>query len=288
VVVSSLAEGMPEQLAGELVAAGVAPLVGIGDALAAVVAAGQVGAAQRSVDAWVAPDPPARCAPETAVLLDEAEAKGVLRAAGVDVPLGIVADAAGTGAAADALGYPVVLKTLSDTVAHKSDVGGVAVGLADRDAVQDATERMRAPTDGPGRHLGDRFLVESMVTEGVVELVVAVRPTEAGQVLTVGAGGVLVELLHDTATVLLPTSRTDLLRALQELRVWPALSGHRGRSVDAGAVLTAVLRIADCARGLGDRLVELEVNPLIATPSRAVAVDALLRVVEPHEREDAP
>ena len=179
-----------------------------------------------------------------------------------------------TGEAADLLGYPVVLKVLSGTLAHKTDVGGVAVGLPDREQVEAAAARMR--------FLGDGFLVEAMVSDAVAELVVGVRrDPHTGLVLTVGAGGVLVEVLRDSASVLLPTTRAEVADALGGLRVWPVLQGLRNRSADVEAVVTAVLDIAECARSQGGGLVELEVNPLLACPDGAVAVDALLRVARP-------
>ena len=280
-VVSSLAEGMPESQAEELVAHGIVPLQGIDDALRAVQAAAQIGAAQAGAESWRAPDPPVPAPADDAVAqLDEAEAKQVLRTAGVRVPAGVVAAEAETGPAADLLGYPVVLKVLSDAVAHKSDVGGVAVALPDRKQVEAAAARMR--------FLGERFLVEAMVSDAVVELVVGVRrDPHIGLVLTVGAGGVLVEVLRDSASVLLPTTRAEVADALSGLRVWPVLQGLRNEPADVEAVVTAVLDIAECARGQGGGLVELEVNPLLACPHGAVAVDALLRVARPRLPDQA-
>jgi ATP-grasp domain len=280
-VVASLAEGMPESLSEELVDLGIAPLQGIGDALRAVSAAAQVGAAQAGAADWLVPDPPGPAVgPDELSLVDEPDAKLTLRVAGVPVPAGVVVTAEHAGAAADTLGYPVVVKVVSPALPHKSDVGGVAVGLEDADQVAAAVGRMAG--------LGDRFLVEQMVTDAVVELVVGVRrDPETGLVLTVGAGGVLVEVLRDSASLLLPTSRAEVLAALEGLRVWPLLHGFRGRSASPEAAVTAILRIAECARGVGDRLVELEVNPLLACPGRAVAVDALLTVAAHHPVDGA-
>lgn len=279
-VVTTLAEGMPEPLAQELLAAGIVPLQGIGDAVRAVAAAAQIGIAQRAAGCWLPPDPPGPPGPtvhgNAAVQLDEAAAKGLLRAAGVNVPDGVVVqDAWECGDAADRLGYPVALKLVSSTVAHKSAIGGVATDLRDRQEIQAAFATMCG--------LGERFLVEAMVRDARVELLVGVqRDPHTGLLLTVGAGGVLVELLEDSANALLPTSRAEVLAALQRLRIWPLLTA------DVDAVVTAVLRIADCARDLGDALVELEVNPLLVCHGRAVAVDALIRMADPPGAVQAP
>jgi acetyl-CoA synthetase len=176
-----------------------------------------------------------------------------------------------------------VVKLASDAVAHKTELGAVHVGLGSERDVRRAVGAVRA--------LGDRVLVEQMVTGSLVELLVGVRrDPQVGVALTVGAGGTLTELLRDTATLLLPASYDEVLEALRGLRVWPLLHGFRAGPAAPGrapvpdveattrAVVTAVLAVAEVARDLGDALVELEVNPLLACPTRAVAVDALLRV----------
>lgn len=279
-VVSSLAEGMPEPLAQELFSLGIVPLQGIGDALSAVEAAARIGAFHAEAGTWEPPYPPTPVGNESVGQLDEAEAKGFLAAAGVRVPAGMAVAAAEAGPAADALGYPIVVKVLSRLIAHKTELAGVQLGLLDRDQVESAVARMEA--------LGGRFLVEAMVTGAVAELLVSVRSDpHIGLVLTVGAGGVLVEVLQDAVSLLLPTSRQEVCRALRALNVWPLLGGARGRFADVDSVATAVLGIAECARDLGGALVELEVNPLIVCTDRAVAADALLRVGGPLQQERA-
>ena len=277
-VVSSLAEGMPEPLAQELFSLGIVPLQGIGDALSAVKAAARIGAFQAGAGTWKPPYPPTPVGEEPVVQLDEAEAKAVLATAGVCVPAGMAVTPAEAGAAADSVGYPVVVKVLSSTIAHKTDLAGVQVGLHSRDQAESAVAGMEA--------LGERFLVEAMVTDAVAEILVSVRSDpHTGLVLTVGAGGVLVEVFQDAASLLLPTSREEVCRALRALHVWPLLDGARGRSADVDSVATAILGIAECARDLSGALVELEVNPLIACTGRAVAADALLRLSRPLRQE---
>jgi acetyl-CoA synthetase len=173
--------------------------------------------------------------------------------------------------AAAGLGFPVVLKALADGLVHKSDAGGVAVGLDSAEAVRGAAESMAGLTD--------RFLVEHMVDGVVLELLVGVqRDPRLGLALTLGAGGVLVELVDDTATLLLPATREEIRAALTRLRVGPALTGFRGRAVDLEAVVSAVHAVATFAVERADRLVEVEVNPLLVLPHGAVAVDALVRM----------
>src|SRR5690606_25515115 len=116
--------------------------------------------------------------------------------------------------------------------------GAVRVGLADERQVRDAVAAMGG--------LADRFLVEKQVDDVVAELIVGVhRDPQFGLALTVGAGGVLVELMRDTVTLLLPTGRAEVREALRSLRIWPLLAGYRNRpAADVDAVVDAVLALA--------------------------------------------
>jgi hypothetical protein len=121
-----------------------------------------------------------------------------------------------------------------------------------------------------------------MIGGAVAELIVGVtRGAPFGPALTIGAGGVLVELLDDSATLLLPATRADIARALRSLRCFPLLDGYRGRpGGDVEATVDAILAVARYAEANARSLVELDVNPLLVLPSGAVAVDALIRVAE--------
>jgi acetyl-CoA synthetase len=277
-VVSSLPESMPEDVASRLMGSGIAPMQGLGSCLAAIAAAAALGAAQRRV-ADVVPLPRAG-GPVTGPVTtwDEVGAKAALASYGVPVPASLVASTPDEAAAAAArLGFPVVLKALAEGLAHKSEVGGVVVGLDSEDACRRAADGMSG--------VAERYLVEAMVPGAMLELLVGVqRDARLGLGLTVGSGGVLVELMDDTATVLLPASRDEIRSALTGLRVGPVLSGFRGRAADLEAVVSAVEAVAAYAVAQADRLVEIEVNPLLVLPASdprgAVAVDALIRLAD--------
>ncbi|WP_243658702.1 acetate--CoA ligase family protein [Tamaricihabitans halophyticus] len=268
-VVSSLPEGIPDQVREWLITEGIAPMQGMADAIRAITSAALIGKAQRGAAELRAPDP----RPELAegCSFDERAAKVALAEYGVPVPAGLVVrDREQAVHAAEELGYPVVAKALSADLAHKSEAGGVHIGLSSADAVRAAVTSMSG--------LGQRFLVERMVPDAVAELIVGVhRDPQFGLALTVGSGGVLVELLRDTATVLLPATRAELHAALTSLRCWPMLAGYRGRPAgDVAAVLDAIEAIAEYARTAD--VIELDVNPLLVRPegSGAIAVDVLL------------
>ena len=280
-VVSSLPESMPEQTGRRLLEAGIAPMQGIVTCLTAIAAADQVGRAQETAGVILPlPSVGASVAGAEVTSYDEVEAKAALAAYGLPVPASVVSDDATTlPVVAAGLGFPVVLKALVEGLAHKSDVGGVVVGLDSEDAVRRAAAGMASLAQTSA---APRFLVEGMVPGAVLELLVGVqRDPRLGLALTLGAGGVLVELVDDTATLLLPATSAEIRSALTSLRVGPVLEGFRGRAADLDAVVAAVEAIAAFAADHADRLVELEVNPLLVLPEGAMAVDALIRLAEP-------
>ncbi len=273
-VSSSMPELMPAPAARLLLAAGIAPMQGLGETAAAVAAAAHIGARRQAAANSLPLASPAALQAGRIVQLDEASAKAALAECGLSVPPGaLAADAAQAAAAADALGYPVAVKAVGETLAHKSELGAVKLNLHDAAQVKQAVGGMRADFCA--------FLVERMVAGAIGELLVGVtRDEQFGLALTIGAGGVLVELLDDTATLLLPASRADIEQALRSLRCFRLLDGFRSRPrASVPAILDAVEAIGAYAQAHAGRLLELEVNPLVVTPDAAVCADALIRMV---------
>jgi acetate---CoA ligase (ADP-forming) len=180
-----------------------------------------------------------------------------------------VSDEAGALAAAESIGYPVVLKTADPAITHKSDVRGVFLGIAG------PAELARAYADLSAR-LGPLALVGESVPAGTELAVGIARDPDLGPLIVVGAGGVLVELLADRAVALPPVDEQTARQMISELRVSRMLAGIRGAPpADLDAVSRAILSISRLAADLGDKLLALDVNPLICGPHGAVAVDAL-------------
>ena len=269
-IVATLPELLPEAMCDAFLARGIAPLCGIEEAVIAANAAACIG------EAWAADMPaPVLSAQGTlagkASVLSEPEAKELLRAHGVPVPAGYEATDAATAAEhAERLGYPVALKVVG--LAHKTEADGVALNLRDCASVTAAAQRLLA--------LSDRVLVERMIEGGIVELLVGVtRDPAYGPMLTIGAGGILAELLADTATLLLPTNTEEVTAALDALKVAKLLNGWRGKpAADTGAAVAAILSVAGFAEAHIDTLDELDINPLIVCERGAFAADALLSV----------
>jgi acetyl-CoA synthetase len=293
-VASTLPEGLPEPIGTRLMAEGIAPMQGIASCLNAIRSAATIGDAQARAVVSLEPVPALVGGP--AHTLDEWSGKRALAAAGVAVPDGHLVAAADAVACADKLGYPVVVKVVSAALSHKTELGAVVLDLSGPDEVQAAVQRLRAvlvsglDVARGGTAAGEpMFMVERMACGAVAELIVGVRRSpQFGLALTLGAGGVLVELLQDTATLLWPASRTDIRDALASLRTWRLIEGHRGRQRgDVEAVVDAVAAICRFAEERADRLEEVEVNPLLVMPDGqgVLAVDVLMRTTDdvPHD-----
>jgi acetyl-CoA synthetase (ADP-forming) len=211
--------------------------------------------------------------------LTEPEAKLLLATYGVPVTREAVAgDADAAVEAARKIGFPVALKVVARELVHKSDVGAVKLGLADDAAVRAAWRAATAAVRAglPGVAI-DGCVVQEMV-RGDAELIVGIRRDPIyGPVVLVGFGGVLVEVLEDIQLALAPMSVEQAKALLRRLRLWPVLAGVRGRpALDVDRVADVLSRLSWLAVDLGERLVDLEVNPLMVRESGqgVVAADA--------------
>jgi acetyl-CoA synthetase (ADP-forming) len=228
----------------------------------------------RLLDAYFAYREPSRSAPialaSIAVphlphsgYLSEPEAKSLVGAFGIRVTRErLVRSSNEAGDAADAIGYPVVLKGVSKKVVHKSDANLVRLNLADRSQVEAAFGEIGGNLKSLDPTAGE-CLVSEMV-QGGLELIFGVkRDPQFGPVVMVGAGGVLVELLGDVQFALAPVSPQTAEAMLKRLRIWPLLKGFRNTPRrDVSAAIDAVVKLGELAAALADRLLELDLNPL--------------------------
>ncbi|MHA6264375.1 acetate--CoA ligase family protein [Arenibacterium sp. CAU 1754] len=259
-VVATLSELMPEDIAVTLMQGGVVPFSGLAEALEATSAAADIAAPVLEPVLLTNPAEPA-------TQLSEPEAKAQLAVFGVPVPRSRTADTPGALAqVAGDLTAPLVLKGMG--FAHKSDHGAVRLGLS-----QSELEASARKMDAQG------FLVEEQVQGGVAELLIGVvRDPAHGFVLTLGAGGVLTELMQDTVSLLIPSDRTQIETALGRSKIAPLLGGYRGKPpADMDAIISAIESVQAYVVAHADTLHEIEINPLICTPDGAVAADALIR-----------
>jgi acyl-CoA synthetase (NDP forming) len=269
-VLTSIPSAIDRALAERLRGKGIAVLEGTSSGLAAL---GHLAAWPLPIEHSDAGVDPARRDRWLRRLTDWDPAAGftLLADYGVPVARSIAAESVEqTLATGREIGYPVALKTLG--AEHKSDVGGVVLGIADEGTLRGAYATMAL-------RLGPAVTVQPMIAEGVEISVGVVRDPAFGPLLVVAAGGTLVELLDDRVVALPPLSRAGATRLLDGLRIRALLAGWRGGPpVDMTALADVIVAFSTLATELGDVIDAVEANPVIASADGAVAVDALLVV----------
>ncbi len=283
-VTSAFPELLPAHARERLHAQGVAALQGVEDGLAAW---GRIAGYQRNRQALLALGESALVplCPQALVgegrLLNEWDSKTALRAFGLPTPNGVLSTPDKALADANALGYPLVLKAVSAQLPHKTEAGAVALNLKDEAALSAALKTMRASIAAYAPQVPfDQVLLEPMATPPLAELIVGIkRENDFGLALVIGAGGILVELLKDSRSLLLPTTDGAIRNAVSSLRSAALLQGFRGRdAADLDALVAAIRAVADYACENAGQLLELDVNPLLVGAHGTTAVDALIRL----------
>jgi acyl-CoA synthetase (NDP forming) len=280
-LVSTFPELLPEQVRKRLIDGGIVPLQGLSDALKALAGAAWYNDKRNAVTKLVEGGLRVPALPELASepqVMDEWETKQALATCGLRIPRGQLVSAAEAPRAAAEIGFPVVVKAVAPTLAHKTEIGAVVLNVTSEAGVAKAADSIDTAVDGGIT----RFLIEPMVSGAVAELIVGIkRDDQVGLGLVVGSGGALVNLVEDSCTLLLPTDRESVTSALASLKAWRLLTGYRGAPVgDCDAVVDAVLTIAEFGQRHRDRLIELDVNPLLVLPrgQGVVVVDAVMRM----------
>ena len=274
-LIASLPETLDASIRERCLAAGVTPLQGQREALEALALAGGVGTAWQNNPSVELRLPPAADATTQQVQsLGEKQGKSELAAFGVRIPRGSIVAAGEASKTAVALGFPVVIKAAAANLEHKTDVGGVLLNIRTAAEAAAAGDRLAK--------LSPLVLVEEMFTDGVVEILVGIiNDPQFGQVLVLGAGGVLTEIMADTVSLLPPWTKDAIGAGLRRLQVAKLLDGYRGKpAADVDALIGAAFNVARYAAANASRLVELDVNPIIVRPvgRGAVAVDAMIRL----------
>jgi acyl-CoA synthetase (NDP forming) len=270
-VMATFSDTISETVAERLHQQGVGMLAGIDTGIAGIQAAVDVGAAWRRTPSAPLLTGSGQRQNDTVKVLDESESKDLLARCGIPVPLAkVVHSPEEAAAAAGELGYPVVVKALG--VAHKTEAGGVRLNLGGPDKVSAAVTEMSG--------LSKPYLIEKMVGGAVAELIVGVaRDEQFGLYLLVGGGGILVEMMKDSQSLLLPTTREEVLIALGRLKCAPLLEGFRGAPpADVSAAVDVILAVAGLVENDPSSIIELDINPLLllADGQGVFAADALI------------
>ena len=262
-LVSTLSENIPEHVSFELLESNIITLHGLDTGLAAI-------SASASSQTVVDPKPIFLSNPTgKSTLVDEYTAKKSLEKYGLKIPKTEKCLLSDAHFVSDQIGYPVVLKALGS--AHKSELGEVFLNLENQKAVKNALKKVSK------KHV----IIEKMIDDAIVELLIGIVHDPAhGMLLTIGAGGVLTEILSDTSSLLLPSSEDDVLECFNQLKISRIAKGYRGFSgVELNQIVDAIMKIQEFVFDNRDRVFEIEINPLIVTSSEAIVGDALIREV---------
>ena len=269
ILLSSMAECLPAHAITLCQTYGVTPMIGLDSCLQAL------DHAHRIHQAFHRPMPEpllvTQANPENiSKMLNEHAAKQALAAHGLPIPQGgLASNQQAALNLAQSIGYPVTMKAVSDTLAHKTEMDAVRLNIHSDAAVAQATQHLLA--------IADTMLVESMEQDVLAELIIGVNNDPLfGNYLVVGAGGILVELLKDSQLLLMPFSQDDVHLALQSLAIKPLLDGYRGKpACDQQAIVDAIMAVASYVQQ--NPVNEMDINPLLAKADGCVAVDALIR-----------
>lgn len=209
-------------------------------------------------------------------LLNEVESKQLLEEAGIPTTAARLATSRAQAVAIAAeLGFPVVLKVLSEDIPHKSDAGGVKLNLVDADAVGAAHDAIMAGARAaqPGARI-DGVSVQRQARPGTEVIIGMTKDPQFGPVLMFGLGGILVEVLKDVAFRIVPLEARDAREMVREIKGFPLLQGYRGgEPADLDALQELILKVSDFVESHPE-IDELDLNPVFAYRDGAVAVDA--------------
>lgn len=217
-----------------------------------------------------------RARAEGRALLSEVEAKAMLAEFGVAVTDTRLASSVDEAAAIAAeLGYPVALKVVADEITHKTDVGGVELGIADADELRAAARRIHEAVAVAAPGVAPAGLsVQPMAAPGTEVILGITQDQQFGPVLMFGLGGVFVELLKDVAFRVVPLEPRDASEMIREIQGFPVLEGFRGAEpADLAAIERMLLQLSEFAEAHPE-VAELDLNPVFARADGAVAVDA--------------
>jgi acyl-CoA synthetase (NDP forming) len=221
--------------------------------------------------------------PDGRTVLNEIESKQRLLEAGLPVVVAkLAADADAAVAIADEIGYPVAIKIVSPQITHKSDTGGVRLGLQDAESVREAYRSILADTQRarPDASI-DGVSVQRMADPGVEVIAGMTTDPQFGPVLMFGLGGVFVEVLKDVSFRIVPMEAKDASEMIREVQGFAILEGHRGQpAVDLAALEQLLLQLSSFIEANPD-ISELDMNPVFAYPSGVIAVDARIVLSEP-------
>ena len=282
-ICSSLPENLDQTIQRNLIANGVAPLQGLSDATSAIKASITFGSAKKKIKSGASlfiPQP-TLLEHKHSLLLDEWRGKIFLKSYQIQTPKGHLTDSENLTKSAIDIGFPVALKLVNENIPHKSDVGIVKLNIRNKSQLQEEAKNIiEMGSLALGEKVNDIFIVEEYIDNTILELMVGVQNhPQFGMLMTIAIGGIFVELLNESITLLLPISRPDLLDTIKPMTFAKLLSGYRGLPEKMiGNLLDTLMKISNMVQINANKIIELDINPILITQDSCIAADALVRL----------
>ena len=219
-------------------------------------------------------------------VLDEQDSKSLLKKNGFNIPEGVVCLDKIDANDLCSLSFPVALKMVSSKILHKTELNAVILNIKSELELKAAFENMRSSVSNVAPDLlSDKYLVEEMANTPIAELIVGIRSdTQFGLALTIGSGGVLVDLIGDVSTIILPTHSGEIKEVIKRLKVFKLLDGFRGKpKVKLDFVVDAIMKLIIFAQENLNSISEIEINPMFVYEDSVLMVDALIYAFDTHD-----
>ena len=219
-------------------------------------------------------------------VLDEQDSKSLLKKNGFNIPEGVVCLDKIDSNDLSSLSFPVALKMVSSKILHKTELNAVILNIKSELELKAAFENMRSSVSNVAPDLlSDKYLVEEMANTPIAELIVGIRSdTQFGLALTIGSGGVLVDLIGDVSTIILPTHSGEIKEVIKRLKVFKLLDGFRGKpKVKLDFVVDAIMKLIIFAQENLNSISEIEINPMFVYEDSVLMVDALIYAFDTHD-----
>ena len=283
-ICATLPENLDQGTREHLISQGVAPMQGIHECLNAIQQVANW-EQQRSniLKSPLPPISPGAIGDQDFFYLSEADGKSLLSKSDISIPSGEVVNEASSIAAAQALGFPLVIKMVNANLPHKTEAGAVKLGIANIPDLENAILEIRKSVSAYDREaVTDIFLIEKMAAPPLAEMIIGLRQDKQfGWTLTIGSGGILVEVLEDTKTLLLPTNAIQIEKALRSLNIYKLLDGFRGQpKADLKIISSKIESICLFVQDERNLIKELEINPLFVYEEGVLTVDVLMAILD--------
>ena len=224
--------------------------------------------------------------PDRLRVLDEQDSKSLLKKNGFNIPEGVVCLDKIDANDLCSLSFPVALKMVSSKILHKTELNAVILNIKSELELRTAFENMRSSVSNAAPDLlSDKYLVEEMANTPIAELIVGIQSdTQFGLALTIGSGGVLVDLIGDVSTIILPTHSGEIKEVIKRLKVFKLLDGFRGKpKVKLDFVVDAIMKLIILAQENLNLISEIKINPIFVYEDSVLMVDALIYAFDTHD-----